>query len=42
MQKDLAILLGVNEMTIVNRELDRGKPAKRHAEKWGTLTRLGV
>ena len=36
-QKDLAILLGVNEMTIVNWELDRRKPAKRHAERLGEL-----
>ncbi len=39
-QKDLAILLGVNEMTIVNWELDRRKPAKRHMEGLGEL--LGV
>ena len=34
-QKDLAIVLGVNEMTIVNWELDRRKPAKRHRERLG-------
>ena len=41
-QKDLAILLGVNEMTIVNWELDRRKPAKRQAERLGELTGIEV
>jgi hypothetical protein len=35
-------MLGVNEMTIVNWELDRRKPARRYMERLGKLTRLGV
>jgi transcriptional regulator with XRE-family HTH domain len=38
-QKGLAILLGANEMTIVNWEMDRRKPSKRHMER---LRELGV
>ncbi len=41
-QKDLAIVLGVNEMTIVNWELDRRKPAKRHLERLGELVGIEI
>jgi transcriptional regulator with XRE-family HTH domain len=41
-QKDLAIMLGVNELTIVNWELDRRKPAKRHAERLRELAGVGI
>jgi hypothetical protein len=34
-------MLGVNETTIVNWELDR-RPARRYIERLGRLTRLGV
>jgi DNA-binding XRE family transcriptional regulator len=40
-QLDPAIMLGVNETTIVNRELDR-RPTRRYIERLGRLTRLGV
>ncbi len=41
-QKDLAILLGVNEMTIVNWELDRRKPARRHMERLKKLLEANI
>jgi transcriptional regulator with XRE-family HTH domain len=39
-QRDLAKLIGVDEMTIVNWEKGRTKPSKEHIEKLETIMRM--
>jgi transcriptional regulator with XRE-family HTH domain len=39
-QRDLAKLIGVDEMTIVNWEKRRTKPSKEHIEKLETIMRM--